>query len=94
MPIVTGEKTTDWLWGGPKGLVGCIPGKPKLQSTCQELWVPGVQLSTAQSWIDALTVGKKQSLHQRLGSSSLIWKVVPGRREGGRREAKPLRVRF
>lgn len=49
--------------------------------------MPEAQLSTAQSWIDGLTVGKKQSLHQSLGSSSLIWKVVPGRRrEGDRKE--------
>lgn len=82
-----GERTTDWVWGGPIGLVGCIPGKPKLQSTRRDLWVPEAQLSTAQSWIDGLTVGKKQSLHQSLGSSSLIWKVVPGRRrEGDRKE--------
>lgn len=86
--IVIGERTTDWLWGGPTGLVGCIPEKPKLQSTRQDLWVPEVQLSMAQSWTDALTVCKKQRLHQRLGSSSLIWKVVPGRREGDRREGK------
>ena len=89
MITVTGEKTTDWLWGGPIGLGGCIPGKPKLQLTRQDLWVPEVRLSMAQSWTDALTVGKKQSLHQSLGSISWIWKVVPGRRrEGDRREGK------